>query len=100
MPFQQNFTVPIALMQHKDFDEIEGRLRRREPLFVESLTVQKLTRQISVEVVSDPVNDVDNDPYEDGTDMQRQLNNHQVYFVTVCKIWLGSSLWVKDDIYC
>lgn len=31
-----------------------------------------------MEVISDPLNDMDNDPYEDGVDMQRHLRGHQV----------------------
>ncbi|KAJ0077736.1 hypothetical protein Patl1_37310 [Pistacia atlantica] len=34
--------------------------------------------EYEVEVVSDPLNDVESDPYEDGTDVQKQLRGHQV----------------------
>jgi FKBP12-rapamycin complex-associated protein len=33
-----------------------------------------------VEVISDPLNDMENDPYDDGVDMQRHLSGHQVTF--------------------
>ncbi|KAG8650537.1 serine/threonine-protein kinase TOR isoform X2 [Manihot esculenta] len=65
-------------LRHKEFEEIEGRLRKREPLILGSTAAQRLSRRIPVEVISDPLNDMDNDPYEDGTDLQRQLRGHQV----------------------
>ncbi|KAM7270830.1 hypothetical protein ACFE04_030044 [Oxalis oulophora] len=40
--------------------------------------VQRLNRRFLVEVISDPLNDMENDPYEDGSDMQRQLRGHHV----------------------
>ncbi|KAL6013172.1 hypothetical protein ACLOJK_003664 [Asimina triloba] len=64
-------------LRHKDFDEIEGRLRRREPLILDSISAQKLIRRLPVEVISDPINDTDNDPYEEGSEMHRQLRSHQ-----------------------
>ncbi|KAM7263834.1 hypothetical protein ACFE04_001517 [Oxalis oulophora] len=66
------------LLRHKEFEEIEGRLRRREPLILGSTAAQRLNRRFPVEVISDPLNDMENDPYEDGSDMQRQLRGHQV----------------------
>ncbi|KAK3212037.1 hypothetical protein Dsin_016743 [Dipteronia sinensis] len=65
-------------LRHKEFEEIEGRLRRREPLILGSTAAQRLSRRLPVEVVSDPLKDVEIDPYEDGTDVQRQLRGHQV----------------------
>ncbi|CAK7330253.1 unnamed protein product [Dovyalis caffra] len=65
-------------LQHKEFEEIEGRLRRREPLILGSTAAQRLSRRLPVEVISDPLNDMDNDPYEDGVDMHRHLRGHQV----------------------
>ncbi|XP_022763546.1 serine/threonine-protein kinase TOR isoform X3 [Durio zibethinus] len=65
-------------LRHKEFEEIEGHLRRREPLIVGSSVTQRLSRRLPVEVVSDPLNDVENDPYEDGSDMQRHPRGHQV----------------------
>ncbi|KAL6013161.1 hypothetical protein ACLOJK_003653 [Asimina triloba] len=66
-------------LRHKDFDEIEGRLRRREPLILDSISAQKLIRRLPVEVISDPINDTDNDPYEEGSEMHRQLRSHQCH---------------------
>ncbi|KAJ4716092.1 Serine/threonine-protein kinase TOR [Melia azedarach] len=63
-------------LRHKEFEEIEGRLRRREPLILGSTAAQRLSRRVPVEVISDPLNDVESDPYEDGTDVQRK--SHQV----------------------
>ncbi|KAJ6983967.1 hypothetical protein NC653_022250 [Populus alba x Populus x berolinensis] len=65
-------------LQHKEFEEIEGRLRRREPLILGSTAAQRLSRRLPVEVISDPLNDMENDPYDDGVDMQRHLSGHQV----------------------
>ncbi|KAK1282825.1 Serine/threonine-protein kinase TOR [Acorus calamus] len=65
-------------LRHKEYDEIEGRLRRREPLIMDNMSVQRLTRRGPVEVISDPINDVDSDPYEEGTDLHRQFRSHQV----------------------
>ncbi|KAJ6692351.1 ATAXIA TELANGIECTASIA MUTATED ATM -RELATED [Salix purpurea] len=65
-------------LQHKEFEELEGRLRRREPLILGSTAAQRLSRRLPVEVVSDPLNDMENDPYDDGVDMQRHLSGHQV----------------------
>lgn len=67
-----------ALLQHKDFEDIEGRLKRRESLIFGSTAAQRLSRKLPVEVVSDPLNDVENDPYDDGSDVQKQLRGHQV----------------------
>lgn len=66
-------------MQHKDFEEIEGRLKRREPLIAGSTASQRLSRRLPVEVISDPLNDPENDQYEDGSDAQRQHRMRQVY---------------------
>ena len=65
-------------MQHKDFEEIEGRLKRREPLILGSTASQRLSRKLPVEVISDPLHDVDNDPYDDWSDVQKQPRGHQV----------------------
>ncbi|KAM7479086.1 hypothetical protein LguiA_027299 [Lonicera macranthoides] len=56
-------------LRHKEFEEIEGRLQRREPP-----TSQRLTRRLPVEVISDPLSDMENDPYEDG----KQPKIHQM----------------------
>lgn len=65
-------------LRHKDFEDIEGRLKRREPLIFGSTAAQRLSRKLPVEVVSDTLNDVENDPYDDGSDVQKQLRGHQV----------------------
>ncbi|KGN43836.1 serine/threonine-protein kinase TOR [Cucumis sativus] len=65
-------------LRHKEFEEIEGRLRRREPLILGSTTAQRLSRRVPVEVISDPLNDVDIDPYEDKSDVHKQFRGHQV----------------------
>ncbi|MFS7952510.1 putative non-specific serine/threonine protein kinase [Helianthus anomalus] len=62
-------------LRHKEFEEIEGRLQRRGPLVVGSVAAQKSIRQPPVEVISDPLSDMENDPYED---VNKQLKVHQV----------------------
>ncbi|KAI3958805.1 hypothetical protein MKX01_023481, partial [Papaver californicum] len=62
-------------LRHKEFEEIEGRLRRREPLILGS-SASRLTRRHPVEVISDPLNDVEN--FEEGPEMNKQLRSHQV----------------------
>ncbi|XP_042517087.1 serine/threonine-protein kinase TOR isoform X2 [Macadamia integrifolia] len=65
-------------LRHKEFEEIESRLQRRQSLISGSISAQKLTRRHPVEVISDPLNDVEHDPYEEGSDIHRQLRSHQV----------------------
>ncbi|KAK9286670.1 hypothetical protein L1049_015071 [Liquidambar formosana] len=65
-------------LRHKEFEEIEGRLQRREPLILGTIAAQRLSRRLPVEVISDPLSELDNDPYEDGSDAQKQLRSHQV----------------------
>ncbi|KAI3820134.1 hypothetical protein L1987_13992 [Smallanthus sonchifolius] len=62
-------------LRHKEFEEIEGRLQRRGPLVLGSVAAQKSIRQPPVEVISDPLSDMENDPYED---VHKQLKVHQV----------------------
>ncbi|KAB1208603.1 Serine/threonine-protein kinase TOR [Morella rubra] len=64
-------------LRHKEFEEIEGRLQRREPLILGSLTAQRLCRRLPIEVISDPLDDKEIDPYEDGSDVQKNLSGHQ-----------------------
>ncbi|KAK7308127.1 hypothetical protein VNO77_41724 [Canavalia gladiata] len=64
-------------LRHKEFEEIEGRLQRREPLIFGISASQRLNRRLPVEVVSDPLDDVEIDPYEDGSDAHK-LRGHQV----------------------
>ncbi|GAB2247138.1 hypothetical protein Droror1_Dr00007020 [Drosera rotundifolia] len=65
-------------LRHKEFEEIEGRLRRREPLISGSTAAQKLSRRLPVEVICDPFNDVEYDSYTDGSDLHREMRGHQV----------------------
>lgn len=65
-------------LQHREFEEIQGRLEKREPLIFGSTTAQRLNRQLPVEVISDPLSDGESDHYEVGTDMNKQLRSHQV----------------------
>lgn len=63
--------------QHKEFEEIEGRLQRREPLILGTTATQRLNQRLPVEVISDPLHDVEKDPYEAGYDAHK-LKGHQV----------------------
>ncbi|CAA0807435.1 Serine/threonine-protein kinase TOR [Striga hermonthica] len=45
-------------MRHKDFEEIEDRIKRREPLILGN-AVQKQSRRLPGEVISDPLNDTE-----------------------------------------
>ncbi|OIW11181.1 hypothetical protein TanjilG_22988 [Lupinus angustifolius] len=64
-------------LRHKEFEEIEGRLQRREPLILGTAASQRLNRRLPVEVISDPLEDLENDANEDGSDAHR-LRDHQV----------------------
>lgn len=46
-----------------------------------STAAQRLGRRLPVEVISDPLNDVDNDHYEDAVDAQREARPHQVFIL-------------------
>lgn len=68
----------IFFSQQNDFDVIENRMKRRDSPILENMTVQKFTRHVPPEVISNPVNDVDFDPYEEGTEMHGKMKSHQV----------------------
>lgn len=51
-------------------------MQRRGPLVLGSVAAQKSIRQPPVEVISDPLSDMENDPYED---VHKQLKVHQVF---------------------
>ncbi|XP_028958004.2 serine/threonine-protein kinase TOR isoform X1 [Malus domestica] len=65
-------------VRHKEFEEIEGRLKRREPLILGSTTIQRLSRRLPAEVITDNWNDLETDPYDVGSEVQKQLRGHQV----------------------
>lgn len=69
----------MILVQHKEFEEIEDRLRKREPLIMGTTAAQRLSRRLPADVISDPLSDMEND-YDDGADAHRQLRSHQVIF--------------------
>ncbi|KAH7836314.1 hypothetical protein Vadar_034584 [Vaccinium darrowii] len=64
-------------LRHKEFEEIEGRLQRHEPLILGSSASQRLSQRLPIAVNSDPPNDSENDPYDD-VDVHRQPRSHQV----------------------
>ncbi|KAH7665067.1 Non-specific serine/threonine protein kinase protein [Dioscorea alata] len=84
-------------LRHRDFDEIISHLRKREPLILESLSVQKLNRRVNVEAISDPLNDMDSDPSDDGMEMHRQLKTHQVNDVRLRTAGEASQRSTKED---
>lgn len=84
-------------LRHGDFEEIERRLRGREPLILESSSVQKFTQPVPTQIVSDPINDMDSDPYEEGNEAQRQLRGHQVNDVRLRTAGEASQRSTKED---
>lgn len=55
-------------------------MKSRDPHFLlDDSCIQKYTQNVLPEVISDPLNDFDNDSYEEGDEMQRQVRSHQVY---------------------
>ncbi|PIN07839.1 DNA-dependent protein kinase [Handroanthus impetiginosus] len=46
-------------IRHKDFEEIEGRLQRREPLILANIASQRQNRLAPGEVISDPLSDTE-----------------------------------------
>ncbi|KAG5526253.1 hypothetical protein RHGRI_032514 [Rhododendron griersonianum] len=65
-------------LRHKEFEEIEGRLQRHEPLILGSSAAQRLSQRLPIAVNSDLLNDSENDPNDDGIDVHRQPRSHQV----------------------
>lgn len=55
-----------------EFEEIELRLHRHEPIILGTTSARRLSRRIPIEVISDPLNEVDNDPKDDVSDSQKQ----------------------------
>ncbi|XP_052626570.1 serine/threonine-protein kinase TOR isoform X1 [Lactuca sativa] len=81
-------------LRHKEFEEIEGRLQRRRPLIVASVAAQKSIRQPPVEVISDPLSDMENDPYED---VHKQPKVHQVNDARLRAAGEASQRSTKED---
>ncbi|KAG9134054.1 hypothetical protein Leryth_004753 [Lithospermum erythrorhizon] len=65
-------------LRHKEFEEIEGRLRKREPIILGGTATRRLSHRNPVEVISDPLSDVDNEVHDDGSDVPKQPRIHQV----------------------
>ncbi|KAK8942075.1 Serine/threonine-protein kinase TOR [Platanthera guangdongensis] len=83
--------------RHRDFEEIERHVRNHEPLILESFSVQKFTRHLPVEVISDPITDVDSDPYEEGLEKCMQLTGHQVNELRLRTAGEASQRSTKED---
>ncbi|XP_059447340.1 serine/threonine-protein kinase TOR isoform X3 [Corylus avellana] len=84
-------------LRHKEFEEIEGRLQRREPLILGSMASQRLSRRLPTEVISDPLDDKDIDPYDDGSDVQKHLRGHQVNDARLRTAGEASQRSTKED---
>ncbi|KAL7227449.1 hypothetical protein ACSBR1_022325 [Camellia fascicularis] len=84
-------------LRHKEFEEIEGRLQRREPLILGCPAAERFNRHLAVEVISDPLNDVENDPYDDGIGVHRQLKIHKVNDVRLRTAGEASQRSTKED---
>lgn len=65
-------------LRHKEFEEIEARLNRREPIILGSTMTSRLSHRHPVEVISDPLSDNDNENHVDGSDVHGQPKIHQV----------------------
>ncbi|GJX78343.1 serine/threonine-protein kinase TOR [Tanacetum coccineum] len=81
-------------LRHKEFEEVEGRLQRRGPLILASVAAQKSIRQPPVEVISDPLSDMENDPYED---VHKQPKAHQVNDARLRAAGEASQRSTKED---
>ncbi|XP_076915398.1 serine/threonine-protein kinase TOR-like [Bidens hawaiensis] len=81
-------------LRHKDFEEVEGRLQRRGPLIMGIATAQKSIRQPHAEVISDPLSDMENDPFED---VSKQLKVHQVNDARLRAAGEASQRSTKED---
>ncbi|WOK94449.1 serine/threonine-protein kinase TOR [Canna indica] len=84
-------------MRHKNFEEIKRPIRRREPPALESVSVQKLSQHVQYEVVSDPLNDVESDPYEEGNKVHRQPRSHQINDLRLRTAGEASQRSTKED---
>jgi len=56
--------------------------------------IKRLNWQLRVEVVSDPLDDVENDLYEVGSDAHK-LNGHQVYSTLLIIYIVFAVVWIK-----
>ncbi|XP_076900196.1 serine/threonine-protein kinase TOR-like [Bidens hawaiensis] len=81
-------------LRHKDFEEVEVRLQRRGPLIMGNVIAQKSIRQPPAEVISDPLSDMENDPFED---VNKQLKVHQVNDARLRAAGEASQRSTKED---
>ncbi|KAJ6794172.1 serine/threonine-protein kinase TOR [Iris pallida] len=84
-------------IRHRDFEEIERRLRKHEPLILENLSVQKFTPLVPNATISDPIGDVDGDPYEEGTEMHKHSRSYQINDVRLRTAGEASQRSTKED---
>ncbi|KAL3621059.1 hypothetical protein CASFOL_035971 [Castilleja foliolosa] len=65
-------------IRHKDFEEIEVRLRKREPLILGNTASQKQTRRFPGEMISDPVVDLDDSECRVDPQKPHQVNEDKI----------------------
>ncbi|PSS02733.1 Serine/threonine-protein kinase [Actinidia chinensis var. chinensis] len=82
-------------LRHKEFEEIEARVQRHEPLILGSSAAQRLSRRLPVEVISDPLNAVEKDPYEE--ELYKQLKCHKVNEIKLRTAGEASQRSTKED---
>ncbi|KAK4476961.1 hypothetical protein RD792_016131 [Penstemon davidsonii] len=98
----EDFTVFIPsihklLLKHrlrnKDFEEIEGRLQRREPLILGRTDAQRQNRRVPGEVISDPLSDTE-------SDREGRIDPHKPHKVNAARVLAAleaSQRSTKDD---
>eukprot|EP00252_Welwitschia_mirabilis_P018999 TRINITY_DN4284_c0_g1_i1.p1 TRINITY_DN4284_c0_g1~~TRINITY_DN4284_c0_g1_i1.p1 ORF type:complete len:1768 (+),score=306.64 TRINITY_DN4284_c0_g1_i1:368-5305(+) len=84
-------------LQHKEFDDIETRLTKREPIILETSNVYKPSNATAVDTVSDPLNDMEIDHLDDGAEYQRQSRNYRVNDGRLRTAWEASQRSTKED---
>lgn len=82
------------ICQHKDFEEIEGRLQRREPLILGNTVSHKQNRRFPGEVISDPLSDTEE---EGRTDPQKP---HQVYYAFLPSHKFEAKINILSPTFC
>ncbi|KAL3614295.1 hypothetical protein CASFOL_042369 [Castilleja foliolosa] len=64
---------------HKDFEEIESRLQRREPLILGNTVTQKQTLRFPGEIISDPIIDLDDSDCRIDPHKPHQVNEARIH---------------------
>ncbi|KAL3814338.1 hypothetical protein ACJIZ3_015606 [Penstemon smallii] len=80
-------------LRNKDFEEIEGRLQRREPLILGRADAQRQNRRVPGEVISDPLSDTE-------SDREGRIDPHKPHKVNAARVLAAleaSQRSTKDD---